>query len=168
MSLSLIYVRNDGAKVRLFSQTAKLYHIFFKLFVYLTFFYTFYLVDSRYCRTFVVRKNRQLYVFILIKKNREKLAGLKIISYLCTIKQETIKIMRKIKLTEEQSIALDKIATRSKMNDWFSIDENLIVREIDIHTLIDGVTQYDIGVLNMQDVYVLLNLLNNIRKPLKK
>ena len=51
---------------------------------------------------------------------------------------------------------------------WFSIDENLIVREIDIHTLIDGVTQYDIGVLNMQDVYVLLNLLNNIRKPLKK
>lgn len=76
--------------------------------------------------------------------------------------------MRKIKLTEEQSIALDKIATRSKMNDWFSIDENLIVREIDIHTLIDGVTQYDIGVLNMQDVYVLLNLLNNIRKPLKK
>lgn len=76
--------------------------------------------------------------------------------------------MRKIKLTEEQSIALDKIATRSKMNDWFSIGENLIVREIDIHTLIDGATQYDIGVLNMQDVYVLLNLLNNIRKPLKK
>ena len=45
--------------------------------------------------------------------------------------------MRRIKLTEEQAIALDKIATRSKMNDWFSIDENLIVREIDIHTLID-------------------------------
>lgn len=76
--------------------------------------------------------------------------------------------MRKIKLTEEQAIALDKIATRSKMNDWFSIDENLIVREIDIHTLIEGTTEYDMGALNMQDVYVLINLLNNIRKPIKK
>jgi hypothetical protein len=76
--------------------------------------------------------------------------------------------MRKIKLTEEQAIALDKIATRSKMNDWFYIDENLIVREMDIHTLIDGTTEYDIGALNMQDVYVLFNLLNNIRKPIKK
>ena len=76
--------------------------------------------------------------------------------------------MRRIKLTEEQAIALNKIATRSKMNDWFSIDENLIVREIDIHTLIDGTTEYDIGPLNSQDVYVLINLLNNIRKPLKK
>lgn len=76
--------------------------------------------------------------------------------------------MRRIKLTEEQAIALNKIATRSKMNDWFSIDENLIVREIDIHTLIDGTTEYDMETLNSQDVYVLINLLNNIRKPLKK
>lgn len=76
--------------------------------------------------------------------------------------------MRKIKLTEEQANALDKIATRSKMNDWFYIDENLIVREIDIHTLIEGTTEYDMGALNMQDVYVLINLLNNIRKPIKK
>ena len=76
--------------------------------------------------------------------------------------------MRRIKLTEEQAIALNKIATRSKMNDWFSIDENLIVREIDIHTLIDGTTEYDMGTSNSQDVYVLINLLNNIRKPLKK
>ena len=76
--------------------------------------------------------------------------------------------MRRIKLTEEQAIALNKIATRSKMNDWFSIDENLIVREIDIHTLIDGTTEYDMVILNIQDVYVLINLLNNIRKPLKK
>ena len=76
--------------------------------------------------------------------------------------------MRRIKLTEEQAIALNKIATRSKMNDWFSIDENLIVSEIDIHTLIDGTTEYDMGILNIQDVYVLINLLNNIRKPLKK
>lgn len=76
--------------------------------------------------------------------------------------------MRRIKLTEEQAIALDKIATRSKMNDWFSIDENLIVREIDIYTLIDGTTEYDMGTLNIQDVYVLINLLNNIRKSLKK
>mgnify|MGYP003300132134 FL=1 len=76
--------------------------------------------------------------------------------------------MRKIKLTEEQAIALNKIATRSKMNDWFYIDENLIVREMDIHTLIEGTTEYDIGALNMQDVYVLFNLLNNIRKPIKK
>lgn len=76
--------------------------------------------------------------------------------------------MRRIKLTEAQAIALDKIATRSKMDDWFSIDENLIVREIDIHTLIEGTTQYDIETLDMQDVYVLFNLLNNIRKPIKK
>ena len=76
--------------------------------------------------------------------------------------------MRKIKLTEEQAIALNKIATHSKMNDWFYIDENLIVREMDIHTLIEGTTEYDIGALNMQDVYVLFNLLNNIRKPIKK
>lgn len=76
--------------------------------------------------------------------------------------------MRRIKLTEEQAIALNKIATRSKMNDWFFIDENLIVSEIDIHTLIDGTTEYDMGILNIQDVYVLINLLNNIRKPLKK
>ena len=59
--------------------------------------------------------------------------------------------MRRIKLTEAQAVALDKIATRSKMNDWFYIDEN---SDKPVY-LLNTINQY-----NYKEVYVCESQIN--------
>ena len=67
--------------------------------------------------------------------------------------------MRKVKLTTNQANVLEKIAKRSKMDDWFMIGDSLEVREKDINDLMDGATDYDLETLDSHDVYNLVNVL---------
>lgn len=76
--------------------------------------------------------------------------------------------MRKKLLTEEQAKVLEKIAHRSKMDDWFSVKENdkgePWVYEKDINSLVDGLTEYDIETLSKGEYLRLMNLVNTCNK----
>ena len=67
--------------------------------------------------------------------------------------------MRKIKLSLPQVAVFEKIAKRSKMDDWFGVDETQEVREKDINDLMDGATDYDLDTLSGEEVYHLVNVL---------
>lgn len=69
--------------------------------------------------------------------------------------------MRKINLSPEQANAIEKIATKSKMDDWFRIhdDENTWAYEKDINDLIDGATEYDISNLNSKETLDVMSVL---------
>lgn len=67
--------------------------------------------------------------------------------------------MRKQTLSESQAQVLEKIAHRSKMDEWFQIGENGIVTERDIITLIEGATEYDFEVLSPKEMCILANIL---------
>lgn len=67
--------------------------------------------------------------------------------------------MRKQTLSESQAQVLEKIAHRSKMDEWFRIDENGIVAERDIITLVEGATDYDFEVLSPKEMCILADIL---------
>lgn len=67
--------------------------------------------------------------------------------------------MRKINLSPEQAKALEKIALKSKMDDWFRIHDNTYAYEKDINDLIDGATEYDISSLNTKETLDVMNVL---------
>ena len=67
--------------------------------------------------------------------------------------------MRKQTLSESQAQVLEKIAHRSKMDAWFSVDENGIVAERDIITLVEGATEYDFEVLSPKEMCILADIL---------
>ena len=67
--------------------------------------------------------------------------------------------MRKQTLSESQAQVLEKIAHRSKMDEWFRIDENGIVAERDIITLVEGATDYDFEVLSVKEMHTLIDIL---------
>ena len=72
--------------------------------------------------------------------------------------------MRTIKLTSKQEEAFGKIAKRSKMDDWFQPtaedkDGSTYYREVDINTLIDGATEYDVGTLTPSEFLAIANVL---------
>ena len=72
--------------------------------------------------------------------------------------------MRTIKLTQKEEKAFGKIAKRSKMDDWFqptaeNEDGSAYYREIDINTLIDGATEYDVETLTPSEFLTIANVL---------
>lgn len=78
--------------------------------------------------------------------------------------------MRVTTLNATEAAVLEKIAKRSKMDDWFRVVENgatLCARELDINTMMDGCTPYDLSNLNETEVYTLVNILLKTN-PLKK
>ena len=66
------------------------------------------------------------------------------------------------KLSDSQANVLEKIARRSKMDDWFQIDSNNEVDRDDIVTLIEGATDSDFEALSPSDMNCLANLLINL------
>ena len=79
-------------------------------------------------------------------------------------------MVRKIKLTANESNVLLKITRRAKM-DWFDIDNQNRCRDLEnnnrvistrnaVKTIIEGLTEYDISTLTQLDTLILLNLLN--------
>lgn len=75
----------------------------------------------------------------------------------------------KLQLSHTEVLVLDKLARRSKMDSWFGIDENHNVydrenknRKVSARnackTLIDGLTTYDIEVLDKEETLTLINL----------
>ena len=74
------------------------------------------------------------------------------------------KNMRTIKLTNKEEKAFGKIAKRSKMDCWFqptaeNEDGSAYYREIDINTLIDGATEYDVETLTTSEFLTIANVL---------
>ena len=72
--------------------------------------------------------------------------------------------MRTIRLTSKEEKAFSKIAKRSKMDDWFqptveNEDGSAYYREIDINTLIDGATEYDVETLTPSEFLTIANVL---------
>lgn len=82
------------------------------------------------------------------------------------IKNKTI--MKKVIINTVQANILEKIAKRSKMDDWFMVredqDHNLFVYLEDITTLIEGTTPYDLETLDSLDVYYILYFLRTLIK----
>lgn len=54
---------------------------------------------------------------------------------------------------------LEKIAKRSKMNDWFLINNDNVASRKDVHTLFEGTTTWDLEELTPDETYVIVNLL---------
>ena len=74
------------------------------------------------------------------------------------------KDMRTIKLTNKEEKAFGKIAKRSKMDCWFqptaeNEDGSAYYREVDINTLIDGATEYDVETLTTSEFLTIANVL---------
>ena len=67
--------------------------------------------------------------------------------------------MRKQTILESQAQVLEKIHHRSKMDEWFRIDENGVVTERDIITLVEGATEYDFEVLSPKEMCILADIL---------
>jgi len=77
--------------------------------------------------------------------------------------------MKTKKITNNKQIGvLEKIAKNSKMDSWFSIDEQGYVRDLEdnnkvlptkggIKQLLDGLTIDDCGTLTKEDVYYLID-----------
>jgi len=76
--------------------------------------------------------------------------------------------MKKVIINASMANALDKIATRSKMNDWFIIhtdeEHNLYVDVDDVITLFEGATEFDLSALKSIDVYNIIELFLRIHK----
>jgi hypothetical protein len=75
---------------------------------------------------------------------------------------------RKIELTTNESYVLLKVTHRAKM-DWFDIDDQNRCRDLEnngriistrnaVKTIIEGLTDYDISILNHKEMLTLLNL----------
>lgn len=93
------------------------------------------------------------------------------IRYLLTT--NNIKTMaRKIELTTNESNVLLKVTHRAKM-DWFDIDNQNRCRDLEnnnrvistrnaVNTIIEGLTDYDLSILNYEEMLTLLNLATRI------
>lgn len=77
---------------------------------------------------------------------------------------EKQRVMRRIQLNENEVQVLEKIAKRSKMDDWFKVEETNLVKERDINDLIDGVTDYDVSTLDPEEVETLCKTLIKCNK----
>ena len=75
---------------------------------------------------------------------------------------------RKIELTTNECNVLFKVTHRAKM-DWFDIDDQNRCRDLEnnnriistrnaVKTIIEGLTDYDISILNHKEMLTLLNL----------
>ena len=75
---------------------------------------------------------------------------------------------RKIELTTKESYVLLKVTYHAKM-DWFDIDDQNRCRDLEnnnriistrkaVKTIIEGLTDYDISILNYEEMLTLLNL----------
>ena len=92
-------------------------------------------------------------------------------SYLLTT--NNIKAMaRKIELTTNESNVLLKVTHRAKM-DWFDIDNQNRCRDLEnnnrvistrnaVNTIIEGLTDYALSILNYEELLTLLNLATRI------
>ena len=67
-----------------------------------------------------------------------------------------------MKLGIREIDVLEKIAKRSKMDDWFLINNDNIVSKKDIRTLLDGATIWDLEGLSPDETYIIVNLLLKI------
>lgn len=75
---------------------------------------------------------------------------------------------KKIELTTNECNVLLKVTHRAKM-DWFDIDNQNRCRDLEnnnrvistrnaVNTIIEGLTEYDISILNYKEMLTLLNL----------
>ena len=75
---------------------------------------------------------------------------------------------KKIKLTTNECDVLLKVTHRAKM-DWFDIDNQNRCRDLEnngriistrnaVNTIIEGLTDYDLSILNYTEILTLLNL----------
>ena len=64
----------------------------------------------------------------------------------------------KIILRDNQTQVLEKIARRSKMDDWFEIKDSK-VKKADIRTLLQNVTSYDIETITPDEFVTLIDLI---------
>lgn len=76
--------------------------------------------------------------------------------------------MSKIYLHGNEIHTLEKIARKSKMDDWFSIDENNELEYDDLYDLVDGATECDVEDLNHTEMLDIINLLNRLLKDERK
>lgn len=73
-----------------------------------------------------------------------------------------------IQLSLGETVALDEIARRSGMDDWFFIPDTWTAPVRDIQGLIDGATEHDIETLTTEQNLAIMNLLARISKQKEK
>lgn len=64
-----------------------------------------------------------------------------------------------IQLDIREIDVLEKIAKRSKMDDWFMINNDNVASRKDVHTLFEGTTTWDLEGLTPDETYIVVNLL---------
>lgn len=79
---------------------------------------------------------------------------------------------KKIQLTENEAFILTRLTTRAKM-DWFDVNKDLQCIDRDNHnrvistrnavkTIVEGLTDYDVMVLERDEIVIMFNLLNRL------
>lgn len=66
-------------------------------------------------------------------------------------------------ITKRQIDVLEKIARRSKMDDWFEIKSSK-VNKADIRTLLNNVTSYDVETITPDELVTLIDLIFKVCK----
>lgn len=79
---------------------------------------------------------------------------------------------KKIQLTKNEAFILTRLTTRAKM-DWFDVNEDLQCIDRDNHnrvistrnavkTIVEGLTDYDVMILEDDEIVIMFNLLNRL------
>lgn len=66
--------------------------------------------------------------------------------------------MKTLKLSDSACNILEKLASRSGMDEWFRIAEDNTAAAEDVRTLCEGLTDHDVETLSPQEIITLLEI----------